>query len=151
MKIKEIMKDLRENIEKTANVKALFGTERKLDGKSIIPVASVRMKGGGGGTGTAGDSDKKKDTESETEEEEKEGKKKVHHPTATGQGGGMGLDVEANPVGFIQVKDDNAVFTEIIDKSKIILKTIKIFGVVLILMSIKRFFRRRKKKYLKRI
>lgn len=138
-----MIKDLRENIEKTANVKAVFGDEKKLNGISIIPIASIRMKGGGcGGTGTTGNSEEKSSSTSESDEEKNDSK----IPSTKGKGGGGGLDVEANPVGYIEVKEGNTRFVEILDKSKMILKGIKILGVVIILSAIKRFLSRKKKK-----
>lgn len=145
--VKDMIKDLRENIEKTANVKAVFGDEKKIDDISIIPVASIRMKGGsGGGIGTAGEPKDMETEEAEKATEETEEKKEAHHPSATGKGGGLGLDVEANPVGYIEIKDNRTRFVEILDKSKMILKIIRIFGIVIILMAVKGFFKKKKKK-----
>ncbi len=77
--------------------------------------------------------------EVETEEVKKEGKGKK------GKGGGMGMKVDVNPVGYIEIKDDSAKFVEIIDKTKIIIRCMKVFMVVFILHTIKHIFRRRKK------
>ena len=141
MEIKKVIKEFKEQIEKTANVKSLFGEPTEVGELTIIPVASVDMKGGGGGgIGTAG-KPKKKESEAEAEVEEKE-----EAPAPEGKGGGMGLNVKANPVGYIEIKGDVSRFVEIVDKSKIIFKVIKILGVMLILSSIKNLFKRKKKK-----
>ncbi|MBS3742258.1 MAG: hypothetical protein KGY74_09075 [Candidatus Cloacimonetes bacterium] len=142
MEIKKVIKEFKEQIEKTANVKSLFGEPTEVGELTIIPVASVDMKGGGGGgIGTAGKPKKKQVAEEEIDIEEKE-----EAPAPEGKGGGMGLNVKANPVGYIEIKDDNSRFVEIVDKSKIIFKVIKIIGVLLILGSIKNLFKRKKKK-----
>lgn len=139
MEIKKVIQEFKEQIEKTANVKSLFGEPTEVGELTIIPVASVDMKGGGsGGIGTAG---KPKNEQAEAEVEEKE-----EAPAPEGKGGGMGLNVKASPVGYIEIKDDNSRFVEIVDKSKLLFQVVKIFGVMLIMWSIKNLFKRKKKK-----
>ncbi len=140
MEIKKIIQEFKEQIEKTANVKSIFGEPAEVGELTIIPIASVDMKGGGGGgIGTTGKQTKKQAAE-EFEKETEEG------AAPEGKGGGMGLNVKASPVGYIEIKDDNSRFVEIVDKSKLLLQVVKIFGVMLIMWSIKNFFTRRKKK-----
>ena len=106
----------------------------KVDDLSIIPVGSIKMKGGGGGgIGTAGTlPDLKKDKSSDEE-------------AATGKGGGLGMTVDITPVGYIKIKDGNAEYVEIVDKTKIILNAIKIFFVMAIFSGLKGLFKRKKK------
>jgi len=85
MEIKELIAEIKENIEKTANVKSIFGDVKRVDNVSIIPVASVRFQGGGGGGFGEMESKKKEKPEPlEEPETEKEGGKKgydsFYHP-----------------------------------------------------------------------
>ena len=142
MEIKELIAEIKENIEKTANIKSIFGDVKKADNVSIIPVASVRFQGGGGGGFGEMDAQKKEKPEPlEEAETEKEGAKKGR----SGKGGGLGMKVDASPVGYIEIKDDNAKFVEILDKTKIILNGLKVFMIVFIIHTIRVVLKRRKK------
>jgi uncharacterized spore protein YtfJ len=46
--IHEVLKEVSDNIEKSANVKTVFGDPIKLEHRTIIPVATVSVMGGGG-------------------------------------------------------------------------------------------------------
>ena len=143
MEIKKLIAEIKENIEKTANIKSIFGETKKVDNVSIIPVASIHFQGGGGGGFGEMEGKTQKESEAleelETEENAKSGKGRK------GRGGGMGMKVDVNPVGYIEIKDDNAKFVEIIDKTKIIIKGMKVFMIVFILHTIKHILRRKKK------
>ncbi len=134
MEVKKLIKEIKENLEKSANTKSIFGDMIKTGDLSIIPVGSIKMKGGGGGgIGSVG---QKKDENIETEKEEE---------TTSGKGGGMGITVDVNPVGYIKVKNDEAQFVEIIDKNKIILNGLKVLFVMVIFSGLKGLFKRKKK------
>ncbi len=133
MEIKQLIKEIKENLEKSANTKSIFGDVMKLDGISIIPVGSFTMKGGGGGgIGSMG-------TKTETELEDDESGSK------TGKGGGLGMTVDVNPVGYIKIKDGNAEYVEIIDKTRVILNTLKVLIFIVVVSGIKSLFKRKKK------
>ena len=92
MAIEEVVKDIAAALEAEGNTKAVFGEAVKLDTKTVIPVAAVRL--GGGGAGVA--------------------------PGANGShllkalfGGGGGGAYDLRPVGFIAERDGEVVFTPI--------------------------------------
>ncbi len=137
MEIKELIKEIKENLEKSANTKSIFGDVMKIEGLSIIPVGSFTMKGGGGGG--IGNMGSKTETESEDEAKGDESESKI------GKGGGLGITVDVNPVGYIKIKDDNAEYVEIIDKTRVILNTLKVLVVMVVVSGIKNLFKRKKK------
>lgn len=134
MEVKQLIKEIKENLEKTANIKSIFGDVMKVDDLSIIPVGSIKMKGGGGGgIGSAGPKiELKKDEDSDEE-------------TATGKGGGLGMTIDVTPVGYIKIKEGNAEYIDIVDKTKVILNALKIIFVMVIFSGLKNLFKRKKK------
>jgi uncharacterized spore protein YtfJ len=141
MEIKELIAEIKANIEKTVNIKSIFGDVKKVDNVSIIPVASVRFQGGGGGGFGEMDAKKKEMPEPlEEAETEKEGAKKGR----SSKGGGLGMKVDASPVGYIEIKDSNARFVEIVDKTKIILKGMKLAGIAFVLLALRGLISKRK-------
>lgn len=133
MEIKQLIKEIKENLEKSANTKSIFGDVMTLEGISIIPVGSFTMKGGGGGgIGSMGPK-----IEAESEDDESGSK--------TGKGGGLGMTVDVNPVGYIKIKDGNAEYVEIIDKTRVILNTLKVLIFMVVVSGIKSLFKRKKK------
>ena len=137
MEIKQLIKEIKENLEKSANTKSIFGDVMKLEGISIIPVGSFTMKGGGGGG--IGSMGPKTETESEEEAKGDESGSKI------GKGGGLGMTVDVNPVGYIKIKDGNAEYVEIIDKTRVILNTLKVLIFMVVVSGIKSLFKRKKK------
>lgn len=134
MEVKQLIKEIKENLEKSANTKSIFGDVMKVDDLSIIPVGSFSMKGGGGG-GVGSMGPKSADTEEVESEED----------TKSGKGGGLGMTVDVTPVGYIKIKDNVAEYVEIVDKTKIILNAIKIIFVMAIFSGLKGLFKRKKK------
>jgi len=63
----------------------------------------------------------------------------------TGKGGGLGMTVDVNPVGYIKIKDGNAEYVEIIDKTRVILNTLKVLIFMVVVSGIKSLFKRKKK------
>ena len=137
MEVKQLIKEIKENLEKSANTKSIFGDVIKIDDISIIPVGSFTMKGGGGGG--FGSMGSKTETESEEESKSDEAGAK------TGKGGGLGLTIDVKPVGYIKIKNGVAEYVEIIDKTRVILNTLKVFIFMIVVSGIKSLFRRKKK------
>ncbi len=137
MEVKQLIEEIKENLEKSANTKSIFGDVIKIDDISIIPVGSFTMKGGGGGG--FGSMGSKTETESEEESKSDEAGAK------TGKGGGLGLTIDVKPVGYIKIKNGVAEYVEIIDKTRVILNTLKVFIFMIVVSGIKSLFRRKKK------
>ncbi|MFC1568545.1 GerW family sporulation protein [Candidatus Margulisiibacteriota bacterium] len=97
--IHEILKEVSDNIEKTANVKTVFGDPIHVEGRTIIPVATVSVSGGGGG-----------------------GFGKEAKSKGKGVGGGAGLHVESKPVGYIEITAEGAKFVPTIDSTKLAMR-----------------------------
>lgn len=136
MEVKELIKEIKENLEKSANTRSIFGDVMKIEDISIIPVGSFTMKGGGGGgfgsMGSKGEVDL-----DETKGDEAGAK--------TGKGGGLGLTIDVKPVGYIKIKDGNAEYVEIIDKTRVILNVLKVLIFMVVISGIKSLFKRKKK------
>jgi uncharacterized spore protein YtfJ len=96
MDVKELMRELADRIQKTANVRAVFGEPVGEGSNAIIPVARVTVSGGGGGGINAGTN--------------REGR---------GRGMGLGMNIVASPVGYIRQTPDGAVFIPVIDKNRL--------------------------------
>jgi len=137
MEVKQLIKEIKESLEKSANTKSIFGDVMKVEDISIIPVGSFTMKGGGGG----GFGSMRLKTEAESEEEIKSDEAGAK----SGKGGGLGLTVDVKPVGYIKIKDGIAEYVEIIDKTKVILNTLKVLIFMVVVSGIKSLFRRKKK------
>jgi uncharacterized spore protein YtfJ len=86
----EVLERLAERLGGKASVSAVFGEPVERTGVTIIPVAKVGF-GFGAGTGRAS------------------------QDAAISQGGGGGGGASATPVGYIEIKDGNAVFKHIRD------------------------------------
>jgi uncharacterized spore protein YtfJ len=114
MDIEQTIKNVIESVESKSNVKAVFGEPYKEGGLTIIPVASICTRGGGGGG-------HKKMPDKEGSEADK------------GEGFGVGYQIHSRPVGYIQIKGEDARFVDIIDKSKMILAGAMILAPILLL------------------
>ncbi len=112
MNVDEVIEKVTNVIEENANVKVVFGEPVEEKGVTVIPVAKTSVKGGGG-VGTSSDEDGPEE----------------------GKGMGMGLMVDTTPVGYIKVKDGDAEFVEILDKSKLMLAGTIVGGIVLMLLG----------------
>jgi len=98
MDIKDVIKEVTENIQNNANVKAVFGEPYEKGKITVIPVSRVSICGFGG----RGPGDK--------EAEDKPQKRPM----------GMGLRVKNTPAGYIEINDEEARFVEITDQSTVI-------------------------------
>jgi uncharacterized spore protein YtfJ len=92
MALEEVVKQVAQALEMEGNSKVVFGEPVKLESKTVIPVAQVRLGAGGGGVMPGG---------------ETSGLLKA----LISGGGGGGFDVR--PVGFIHERDGEVVFTPI--------------------------------------
>jgi uncharacterized spore protein YtfJ len=111
-----------ERIRATARVELVYGEERKVGEKTLIPVAAVAYTfGGGAGGGTA----------SHNGHGEEAG---------VGGGGGGGGSVRVQPVGVLEVTTDETRLVPIIDWSRIATTALTAFGVWMVFRTI---FRRR--------
>jgi uncharacterized spore protein YtfJ len=100
MEVKDLLREVAEKIEHTANVKAVFGDPIGEGGDLVIPVARVGVRaGGGGGSG---------DTTSGA------------GPKGRGKGIGLGMKIDATPVGYIKRTQNGAVFISTIDRNRAI-------------------------------
>lgn len=96
MDTQQTIKEIIESIEKKADVKAVFGDSVKQGDLTIIPVGKISSMGGGGMGNKNGDG---------------EGK---------GKGFGMGYNIKSQPVGYIEIRGEEARFVDIIDKTKFV-------------------------------
>jgi len=136
MEVKELIQEIKENLEKSANTRSIFGDIMKVEDMSIIPVGSFTMKGGGGGGfGSMGMKGKFDVEETKVDES----------GTPTGKGGGLGLTIDVKPVGYIKIKDGEAEYVEIIDKTSVIKNALKVLIFMIVVSGIKNLFKRKKK------
>lgn len=122
MEANDIVAAITERVRDTANVNVVFGeTVETASGISIIPVASVKVSGGGGGS--RGHSRRRlEDAEAEI-----------------GNGMGLGLMVAAQPLGYIEIKDDGARFVPTPDVTKI--AVVGLMASSLLLVTVNRVMR----------
>jgi uncharacterized spore protein YtfJ len=112
-----------DKIRATARVELVYGEERKVGEKTLIPVAAVAYTfGGGAGGGTA-------PSHNGHGEE-----------LSTGGGGGGGGAVRVQPVCVLEVDGDETRLVPILDWTRIITTGLTVFGVWMIFRTI---FRRR--------
>lgn len=118
----DFVSSLASRIGMRASASAVFGDAVTRDEVTVIPVAKVRW-GFGGGAGSDGGRDK--DGNRATEE---------------GSGGGGG--VMASPLGYIEIRDGEAVFRRIKDVSAYVpIILASTFAAAVSLWSLKRLFR----------
>lgn len=113
MDARELMKELADRIESTANVRAVFGEPVGEGPNIIIPVARVTVRGGGGGGSdpTAGD--------------ELTGRR------GKGSGMGLGLNITTAPVGYIKRTADGPVFVPTVDLNRAVTGGLVVAGFAL--------------------
>ena len=114
-----------ERIRPTARVEVIYGEERKIGEKTIIPIAAVAYGfggGSGGGTGSHGGDN-------------------GHEESGVGGGGGGGGGVRVQPVGVLEITDDETRLVPVIDWTRVITTSLTVFGVWMVIRTI---FRKRK-------
>jgi len=118
------LKEMLERIGATARVELVYGEERKVGNKTLIPIAAVAYAfGAGAGGGTAPSSNGPDGGEA-----------------PMGGGGGGGGRVSVHPVGVLEVEDDETRLVPILDWTRIITTGLTAFGVWMVFRTI---FRRR--------
>lgn len=109
-----------EGVRKSARVEVVYGESRDVAGRTVIPVALVAYVFGGGGGVGVNPSD--------------------GGMAESGIGGGGGGIVRVQPVGVLEVTEDETRFVPIIDWSRIITMGLAFFGLWMLARAI---FRRR--------
>src|SRR3989304_6024780 len=117
-----IVSQILDRVKNTVRVDLVYGESREVHGKTIIPVAAVAYAfGGGGGTGVnpSGNGASEK----------------------VGRGSGGGGAVRVQPVGVLEVTEDETRLVAVLDWTRIITTSLTVFGVW---MALRTVFRRRK-------
>src|SRR5450830_1922832 len=116
-----VVNSILDRIRATARVELVYGEERKIGEKTIIPVAAVAYAFGGGGGGGAGSGPAHNG----------------HSEDAAGVGGGGGGgSVRVSPVGVLEVTEDQTRLVPILDWTRIITTGLTAFGVWMIFRTI---------------
>lgn len=118
-----MVSQIAERLKSSARVEVVYGEERKIGEKTIIPIAVVAYAFGGGSGGGAAPSEN--------------GASGV----ASGGGGGGGGGVRVQPVAVLEVTGDDTRVLPVIDWTRIITTGITIFGMWMLVRSL---FRRRR-------
>ncbi len=101
MQTTDMLKNMAENLKSSASVDTVFGETREMQGKAVIPVASVQYAfGAGGGEGT--------------NPSQGEGQ-----PGAAGSGGGGGGKVQAHPVAILEVTPEDTRVLPVMDYTRL--------------------------------
>ena len=116
-----IISQVLERIKNSARVEVVYGEERRVGDRTIIPVAAVAYTfGAGGGGGTAAPS----------------GNGQSEHGTSVGGGGGGGGVVRVVPVGVLEVTADETRLIPIIDWTRIISTGLTVLGTWMVFRAI---------------
>ncbi len=116
--------EMLERIRATARIELVYGKERKIGDKTLIPIAAVAFTfgaGAGGGTAPVIDDDGVGEA-------------------PVGGGGGGGGSVRVLPVGVLEVDADETRMVPILDWTRIITTGLTVFGIWMVFRTI---FRRR--------
>ena len=118
------LSEMLERIRATARIELVYGKERKIGDKTLIPIAAVAFTfgaGAGGGTAPAMNDD-------------------GGGEAPVGGGGGGGGSVRVLPVGVLEVDADETRMVPILDWTRIITTGLTVFGIWMVFRTI---FRRR--------
>lgn len=121
-----VVSSILDRIRSTARVELVYGEERQVGEKTIIPVAAVAYTFGGGSGGGIAPA-RNGHGNGQTEE------------VASGGGGGGGA-VRVQPVGVLEITADETRLVPILDWSRIATTALTVFGVWMVVRTI---FRRR--------
>jgi len=121
------LSEMLERIRATARVELVYGEERKVGDKTLIPVAAVAYTFGAGAGGGTGPASNGHDGGGEA-------------PMGGGGGGGGGGAVRVQPVGVLEVDGDETRLVPVLDWTRIITTGLTAFGVWMVFRTI---FRRR--------
>jgi uncharacterized spore protein YtfJ len=118
-----VVSQILDRIRATARVELVYGEERKVGDKTIIPIAAVGYTfGAGAGGGTAPSHN-------------------GHDETAIGGGGGGGGAVRVQPVGVLEITPEDTRLVPVIDWTRIATTALTVFGIWMVFRTV---FRRRK-------
>ncbi len=118
------LSEMLERIRATARIELVYGKERKIGDKTLIPIAAVAFTfgaGAGGGTAPAISDDGVGEA-------------------PVGGGGGGGGSVRVLPVGVLEVDADETRMIPVLDWTRIITTGLTVFGIWMVFRTI---FRRR--------
>lgn len=116
MKPDELIQKIVDQVQKSANIKAILGDPIKQNNLTVIPVASLSVRGGGGG-GIKPQKEPGKESEPQ-------------------QGGmGLGVSISIKPIGYIHILGDNAEFVPIVDRTKIMMSGLIVGGLALFFLG----------------
>jgi uncharacterized spore protein YtfJ len=146
MKANELIQQITEQVHQNANVRVVFGDAIDKGDITIIPVAKVTVKGGGGGgfggpggsvSMSAGIISQAQSQSQRAHPEEKPFDSTNQEPKKSGSGGGMGLGLEISttPLGYIQIKNGEARYKEIVDTTKIALSGMFLAGFMMLMFT----------------
>jgi uncharacterized spore protein YtfJ len=113
-----VVSSIAERLRTSARVEVVYGEERKIGDKTIIPIAVVAYGFGGGSGGGAAPSEN--------------GATGV----ASGGGGGGGGGVRIQPVAVLEVTGDDSRILPVIDWTRIITTAITMFGMWMLIRSL---------------
>ena len=113
-----VVSSIAERLRTSARVEVVYGEERKIGDKTIIPIAVVAYGFGGGSGGGAAPSEN--------------GSSGV----ASGGGGGGGGGVRVQPVAVLEVTGDDSRVLPVIDWTRIITTAITMFGMWMLIRSL---------------
>ena len=115
MSEQEIVTSIADRLKASGDAKIVFGEPRVIEGKTIVPVASVAY-GFGGGSGTA--------------------------PHGGGGGGGGGGALRVKPLGVLEITSERTRFVPVVNATR--LAMMGIMASVCIVWMLTRAFRKRK-------
>ena len=117
-----ILSTIIDRVKASARVEIIYGESREMHGKTIVPVAAVAYGfGAGGGSGV-------------------EPGRNGGSEAKTGSGGGGGGGVRVQPVGVLEITDEDTRLVPVIDWTKVITSALTMFGAWMIFRTI---FRKR--------
>ena len=119
------LSEMLERIRATARVDLVYGKERKVGDKTLIPIAAVAYTFGAGAGGSTGPASNGNEAGGEA---------------TMGGGGGGGGAVRVQPVGVLEVDGGETRLVPILDWTRIITTALTAFGVWMVFRTI---FRRR--------
>ncbi len=116
MKPDELIQKIIDQVQKSANIKAILGDPIKQNNLTVIPVAALSVRGGGGG-GIKPQKEPGKEPEPQ-------------------QGGmGLGVSISIKPIGYIRIVGEQAEFVPIVDRTKIVMSGLIVGGLALFFLG----------------
>jgi len=120
MELKEMFEQVHKKLQKTVDVKFVFGEMIEAKEKSIIPVSAIRYAIGGG-SGQGPDLSKVKGISGEDKTEEKEASEKGEIEENRPGGIGLGGKFSNNPLGVFEITEEKTKFIPVIPVKAILI------------------------------